>query len=162
MSCVNFSSLHQFGAGNSHQFDADAHETHVVDVRRHVRPGSGKAHPGAIGFGLRVDAVPELRRQAVVDDELRTHDAVGLGVSAAFESARLPEPAHLRPEAIDDRLERRLFVRLHLFLGDLQSFVRALPVDQRGGRARDRIAQHRIEGRTNPGIDAPLQLQQSQ
>ena len=35
-------------------------------------------------------------------------------------------------------------------------------VDQRGGQARDRVAQHRIEGRTKPGIDAPLQLQQPQ
>jgi hypothetical protein len=59
-------------------------------------------------------------------------------------------------------LERGLFVWLRPFLGKLEPFVRALPVDQRGGQARDWVAQHRIEGRTNPGIDAPLQLQQSQ
>ena len=152
----------QLAAGNPHQLDADAHEPHVVDVGRHVWPRPGEAHPGAIGLGLREDAVTELRRQAVVDDELRAHDAMGLGVAAALESARLPEPAHLRLEGVDDRLGHRFFVRLDPFLGELQSFVRALPVDQCGGQARDRIAQQRIEGRTHPGVDASLELQQPQ
>ena len=37
--------LHQLRPRHTHQFDADAHEADVVDVRRDVRTRSGKAHP---------------------------------------------------------------------------------------------------------------------
>ena len=68
--------------------------------------------------------MPKLRRQVVVDDELCAHDAVGLGVSAAFEAAGLPEPAHLLLEGVDDRLGGGLFVWQRPFLGELEPFVR--------------------------------------
>ena len=104
------------------------------------------------------DAVAELGRQAVVDDELGAHDAVRLGVAAALEAARLPEPAHLLLEAGDDRVDELLFVGQRLLLGELQAFVDALPVDQRGDEARERVAQHGIEGRAEEGIEAALDL----
>ena len=111
--------LHQLRAGNTHQLDADAHETRIVDVRRDVRAGPGKTDPGAIGVRLGVDTVAKFRGQIVVHDEFAAHDPVGLGISAALESARFPEQTHLCLKARDDRIEELLFIREKLFLGDL-------------------------------------------
>ena len=40
--------VHQLRSRHAHELDADAHEAHVVDVRRDVGSGSGKAHPCAV------------------------------------------------------------------------------------------------------------------
>ena len=84
----------------------------------------------------------------VVNDKLAADDAVGLGVPATLEAAGLPQQAHLFVEAPDDRLEPRLFIRDRPFLGEGESFVRALAVDQGRRQPRDRIAQAR---RRTPG-----------
>ena len=145
MSCVNFSSSISFGPGTPISLMLMLMKPDIFDVRRDVGAGTGKAHPGPVGPRLRVDAVPQLGRQAVVDDELAAHDAVRLRVAAALEAAGLPEQPHLLVEARDDRVEIGLFVRDRLFLGDRQSFVRALPVDQRRRQPGDRIAKHGVE-----------------
>ncbi len=152
--------VHQLRAGDAHQLDADAHEADVVDVGGDVRARAREAHPRAVGLRLGEDAVPELCRQAVVDDELGADDAVRLGVAAALEAARLPEQAHLLLEAGDDRVDELLFARKRLLLGERQLLVDALGVDQEGHEARDRIAQHGIEGRADERIDAALELHQ--
>ncbi len=72
--------LHQLGPGHSHELDADAHETDVVDVRRDVRTGPGKTHPGAESLRLRIDPVPEMLREIVVHDKFTADNAVGLRV----------------------------------------------------------------------------------
>ena len=67
--------------------------------------------------------------------------------------------AHLLLKARDDRVEKRLFIREKLFLRDLQALVWALPVDQCRDQARNRIAQHGIEGRAQPVIKPAFDMQ---
>ena len=153
--------LHQLRPRHTHQLDADAHEPHVVDVRRDVGPRPGKTHPRAKRLGLCVNAVPELRREIVMHDELPAHDAVRLRVSTALDATRLPEFAHLFSKGVDDRLEKLLLVRQRLFLRDLQALVAPLHVDQSRRQAGERIAQHGVESRAHPWIKAAFQSQQT-
>ena len=74
---------------------------------------------------LREDAVAQLRRQVVVDDEFRAHDAVRLGVAAALVFAGPVVLAHVVAEAsmidgstMPPRRERPL-------LGEHEALVRA-------------------------------------
>ena len=64
--------------------------------------------------------------QVVADDELGADDPVRLRVAAALEVAGVPEPAHLRRERVDDRVEAGLLVRLERLLGDPEALVLAL------------------------------------
>jgi hypothetical protein len=152
--------VHQLRPRHAEQLDADAHEAHVVDVRRDIRAGPGEAHPRLVGARLREHAVPELGRQAVVHDELCAQHALRLGVAAALEAARFPQLAHLLLEARDDRIDELLFVGQQLFFGELQALVQPLAVDQRRGQVGNRVAQQRVEGGPHEGIDAALQLHQ--
>src|SRR5258707_13567588 len=61
--------IHQFRSGHTHEFDADAHESDVVDVRGDVRTGAGKADPPTERLRLGIDSVPKLRRQIGVTDK---------------------------------------------------------------------------------------------
>jgi hypothetical protein len=81
-------------------------------------------------------------------------------VSAAFESSRLPEQGHLRLEAGDDRLEVGLFICNWSFLGDLQSFVRPLKVDERGRDPGEEILKERIECRPQERIDPTFEMRE--
>ncbi len=80
--------------------------------------------------GSRIDAVTQFRWQIVVDDKLGANDAVGLGISAAFEASWLPEQAHLFFEAANDRIEIGLFIRERLLFRDPQPFVWPASIDQ--------------------------------
>jgi len=49
-------------------------------------------------------------------------------------------------------------VTVRAFLGDLQAFVGALPVDQGRYQSRDRIAEHRAERRAHKRIKPAFQM----
>ena len=154
--------IHQLGAGNAHQLDADAHEAHVVDVGRDVRAGAGETHPGRVAARLGVNAVAQRWWQAVMHDELGAHHALRLGVAAALETAGLPQAAHLLLETRNDGVNERFFARQQLFFGDLQPFVGTLGVDQGRGQAREGLAQHRVKGRAQERVEAALQLDEGE
>src|SRR4029077_1118491 len=115
--------IHQFRPGHAHELDADAHEPDVVDVRRDVRTGPGKADPATELVRPGIDAVTKLRRKIVMNDKFATDDALSFSVPAALKSAGFPEPPHLRGKAFDDGVEKFLLVRQQPFLGDFQTFV---------------------------------------
>src|SRR6266481_1820644 len=95
--------IHQFRPGRAHELDADAHETDVVDVRRDVRTGPGKADPATERLRVGIDAVAKLRRKIVVNDKLPAYNALSFRVSAALKSAGFPESSHLRGKTLDNR-----------------------------------------------------------
>src|SRR5262249_41831115 len=103
--------VHQLWSGHAHQFDTDAHETHILDVWSDIGTGPRKTNPCAIRVGLRENAVAQLRREIIMNDKLAAHNAMRFGVATSFEPARLPEPAHLFFKARYDRVEVWLFVR---------------------------------------------------
>src|ERR1035441_2721965 len=144
--------VHQLPPGHTHQLDADTHEANIVDIRCNIRARPGKADPRPVRARLRIDAVTQLRGETVVNDKLPAYDAMRLRISPSLKPARLPEQSHLLFEARDDRVEVRLFIRQRLLLGDLQAFIRALPVDRGRDQARDRIAKHGIECRAEKGV----------
>ena len=111
---------------------------------------------------LRVDAMAQIRRQTIVNDELPAHDAVRLGVSSSLEPAGSPKVAHLRLEARDDGFQVNLFIGYRLFLGDFQVLVGAPHVDQCRGQSRDGIAQHSVERRTEKRIESAFQMHERQ
>jgi hypothetical protein len=96
-----------------------------------------------------------------VYNELTAYDAVRLGISAPLESSWFPQLPHLLLKGGDDRAKKFLLVWQCLLLGDLQSVVRPLKVDQRGRQPCDRIAQHSVKRRTNPWIESSLKTQES-
>src|SRR5262245_50173495 len=99
--------VHELFAGHAHQLDADAHEPDVVDVGRDVWARSRETHPCLERLRLRIDPVAELLGQVVMDDELTPQNALRFGISAALETAGLPQTAHLLLERIDDRIDVR-------------------------------------------------------
>ena len=96
-----------------------------------------------------------------MNDELAAHDAVGLGIAAALEAARLPQQTHLLFKALDDRVDPSFLVRNWPFLGELQPLVRPPPVDQGSDQLSYRIAQHRVERRTDERIEPAFQMDKS-
>ena len=54
-----------------------------------------------------------------MNDKFAAQDALRLGVPAALEAARFPEPSHLRGETLDDRAKVFLLIRQRFFLGNL-------------------------------------------
>src|SRR5206468_5326916 len=95
--------VHELWPRHAHELDADAHEAHVVDVRRDVRTRAGKTHPRAIRSRLGKYPAPQIRREIIVHDEFAAYDAVGLRIAAALESSGLPQIAHLGLKARNDR-----------------------------------------------------------
>jgi hypothetical protein len=148
--------VHQFGTRHAHQLDADAHEPDIVDVGRHVGTGSGKTDPRLERLRFREDAVAKLRGQVVAHGELAANDPLRLRVPAPLEPSGLPQQAHLLFEARDDRLQVFLFVRDRPFLGDRESLVGPLHVDQRRREPRQGVAEQRVERRPDERIEAAL------
>ena len=159
---MNFSSSRSFGPGHAHELDAHAHEADIVDVRRHVRAGPGKANPGAITAGLGEDSAPHVLRQVVTDGELGPHDPVRLGVPAPLDVAGVPEPLHLGGEGRDDVVEVRLLVGLRLFLGELEALVLPALVHDRRDQPGKPIPEELVEQRAEEGIEAALQVDQEE
>ena len=93
-------------------------------------------------------------------DELGAHDAVRLGVAAALEAARLPQPRHLRAERLDDRVDELLLPGQQALLGEPEVLPHAAAIDQRGDQAGNGVAQRRVERRPHPGVEAPLEVQE--
>src|SRR4029079_15645432 len=122
--------FHELRTRHAHQLDADAHESHVVDIWSDVGSWSRKPNPGRICARLSENAAPQFRRKAVVNNELSAHDSVCLRVSASLKSSWLPKQGHLIGEALDDRVDPLLFILKSLFLGDLQTLVSTARVDQ--------------------------------
>ena len=94
--------IHQLRPGHTHEFDANAHEAHIVDVGRNVRTRPGKTHPAAERLWFGINAVSKLRRKIVVNDELASHNPLCFGVATTLKPAWFPESAHLGGKARDD------------------------------------------------------------
>ena len=139
--------VEQFRARHAHHLDGDAAEADVVDVRGAVRTRPGKAHPRLVGARLGEDAPPHVLRDALVDDDLPSHDAVRFGVSRAENLARLVDLPQVGAHVGDDRVEGRLFAGHARFLGERQTLVGAAPVDQGLHRSGDGLAEEAVEGR---------------
>ena len=95
-----------------------------------------------------------------MNNELTANDAVGLRVATALETARLPKLPHLFLEARDDRVDVSFLLGQKFLLGDSQTFVRSIAIDQLGRQARDAIAQERVESRPKPGIDPAFEMEE--
>ncbi len=152
--------VEQLRARHTHDLDGAADKADIVDVARPVGAGAGEAYPGGIGLGLGEDAAPERRRQIVADRQRAAHDAMRLGVAAALVVARRPVPAHVFGHRVDDALQVLLFAGLQLLLGDADSLVASLEVDQILEERRDGLAQHGVERRAEERLEAAFDMQQ--
>src|SRR5262249_53451694 len=76
--------LHQLASGHPHDFEADAHEADIINVRGYIRAWSGKADPGLKRLRLGEDAATHVLGNIVADDNFTTHDAVRFSVAAAL------------------------------------------------------------------------------
>ena len=104
-------------------------------------PGPEKRTQAGKAARLGENAMPKLRRQALMDAQLAAYDAVRFRVASALEAARLPQPCELLAEAIDDRLEALCLPWLQRFLGEREIFAWSTRIDQRCDEAGQGIAQ---------------------
>src|SRR3569833_1928696 len=84
--------VHEFGAWHPQQFDADAHEADVINVRCDVGARPGEPHPGAKCLRFGEYAVAEFLRQVRVHDEFGTHDAMRFWKVSMMESTKASSP----------------------------------------------------------------------
>ena len=136
-----------------------ADEADVLDVVGQVGPRPREAHIGGEGARHRKDAAPHVLGQIVADDHLGAHDAMGLGVAAALESARPVGPPHVVAKARDDRVQAVLLVDRDPLLGEAQALVRAAPVDQELEERGQRLAEDAIEAPAEERLEPALEVQ---
>ena len=152
--------VHELRTGHAHQLDADAHEADVVDVRGDVRARDPRSAPRRDRFAARQRCrAGTAAARLVVNDELGAHDAVRLGVAAALEAARLPQPAHLlRGTCAMMESTNSSSPGSSRSSASARPSSRALAVDQSGvpGGRWDRAASRRTPA--SPRVEATLEV----
>ena len=156
----------QLLARNAHDLQGDAAKSDIVDIRLDMRSGTRKAHPAAIGRGRREQPLAQPVRQAVMNDELATHKAVGLRIASPLKSAARKVAHEMAAHLVDHLLHRLVFARQGHLLGEaniltaaqriLKSLLRTgrsacgAPRRGRGGGTAARSVARR-EGRSRAG-----------
>ena len=122
-------------------------------------PGPGEPHPRAdtLAARRRCRAACARGRSSRTTNSARTIPCVFVlpprSKWPGFQSRRI-----CAVNAVDDRLEVLLLVRLDPLLGEREALVLPPQVDQEGRQRRQRPAEEPVEERAEEGVEAPLEL----
>ena len=115
--------LHQFGAGNVHQFDGHADEANIADIWRLVRARARKANIGGVSALGRKDPMSHMNRKIIANCDRGPHQSVGFGITAPLVTTWFEVPPHLIGHQVDNCRQTFFLIGIVFFFCEFQSVI---------------------------------------